>query len=170
MIDQSFFIIFLPNKLGLSQAMQKQYVKSFSLISLSLAFSFIIVLSIRCSGRSVDETEAIMDMYYQTMKAFSREDLRGVMKNISKDFHSTEADQHNYDELFEFRKLFILNNSNLSIEFREIRIIVEESKATAKFTIHLHTDQMTEIWEEIDTLEKTRGDWKIVSWNKIRSR
>lgn len=170
MIDQSFFIIFLPNNSSLSQAMQKQYVKSFSLIFLSLVFSFIIVLSIRCSSRSVDDTEAIMDIYYQTMKAFSREDLRGVMKNISKDFRSTEADQHNYDELFEFRKLFILNNSNLSIEFREISITVEESKATAKFIIHLHTDQMTETWEETDKLEKTRGDWKIVSWDKIRSR
>ena len=150
--------------------MQKQNIKSFSLIFLSLVFTFLIVLSIRCSSRSVDETEAIIDIYYQTMKAFSREDLRGVMKNISKDFHSAEEDQHNYDELFEFRKLFILNNSNLSIEFREIRITVEESRATARITIHLHTDQMTETWEEIDTLEKIRGDWKIVSWNKIRSR
>ena len=123
-----------------------------------------------CSVSVDDDHEAILDTYVLTMRAFSREDLRGVMKNISKDFQSNEENQTNYDEVFQFRRLFILNNSNVSVNFTEISINIEESQAIVSLRVNVRTDQTINEWDEIDTLEKRGGNWEIVSWNRIESR
>lgn len=123
-----------------------------------------------CTTTIEDDHEAILDTYVLTMRAFSREDLRGVMRNISRDFQSDDENQTTYDEVFQFRRLFILNNSNVSVNFTEINITIEESIATVSLKVNVRTDQTRNEWGEIDTLQKRNGKWEIVSWNRIESR
>lgn len=123
-----------------------------------------------CTTTSEDDNEAILDTYVLTIRAFSREDIRGVMRNISRDFQSKEEDQTTYDEVYQFRRLFILNNSNVSVSFTEISINIEESIATVSLKVNVRTDQTRNEWGEIDTLHKRNGKWEIVSWNRIESR
>lgn len=130
----------------------------------------IVMLLTGCTTTIEDDHEAILDTYVLTMRAFSREDLRGVMRNISKDFKSNEENQTNYDEVFQFRRLFILNNSNVSVDITEINISIEESIAKVSLRVNVRTDQTVNDWEEIDTLQKRNGKWEIVSWDRIGSR
>ncbi|KPK96368.1 hypothetical protein AMJ80_00280 [bacterium SM23_31] len=125
----------------------------------------LVLMTAACAVNNVDEEGKILEMYAQSMRAFAHEDLRGVMKNISKDFRSSFESQQNYEEVSEFRRLFILNNSNVSIDFRDINIEVNNSKAIVKLKVYIHTDQIETNWAEIDTLRKKRGTWEIVSWN-----
>jgi len=117
-----------------------------------------------CSLAPRDDADVILDMYAETMRAFSNEDLHGIMKNISKDFHSNVNDQRDYEELRENRKRFILNNSNVAIGFRNINIKTEKSRATVQYTVVIKTDQIEMKWAQTDTLRKSWGKWKVVSW------
>ena len=117
-----------------------------------------------CTAKRSSDEEKILEIYAQMSRTFSREDLRGVMKDISKEFQSEMENQKNYEEVQKYRKTFILNNSNVSIDFRNISISVSKSKAAVKLTVSMNTDQITENWVEIDSLEKKHGSWKIVSW------
>lgn len=137
---------------------------------LSVFIRVIVLLLIGCTTAVENDHDAILDSYVQTMRAFSREDLRGVMRTISKEFHSKEENQTNYDEVFQFRKLFILNNSNVSVNFTEINIKIEKSTATVSLKINVRTDQMVNEWEEIDTLQKRNGKWEIISWDRLERR
>ena len=85
-------------------------------------------------------------------------------------FPSKEENQTNYNEVFQFRRLFIINNSNVSVNFTEININIDEFTATVSLKVNIRTDQMVNEWEEIDTLQKRNGKWEIVSWNRLESR
>jgi len=126
----------------------------------------LVFMTAACAVNNVSEEEKILEMYAQSIQAFTREDLHGVMKNISRDFRSSVDNQKNYDEVQEYRKLFIRKNSNVSVDFRDINIEVNKSKAIVKLKVYVRTDQVEDSWAEIDTLSKRWGKWEIVSWNK----
>jgi len=128
----------------------------------------LVFLIAACAVNNVSEEEKILEMYAQSMRAYAREDLHGVMKNISRDFHSSVDNQKNYDEVQEYRSLFIRKNSNVSVDFRGINIEVNKSKAIVKLKVHVRTDQAEDSWAEIDTLRKRWGKWEIVSWNILK--
>jgi len=143
---------------------QREKYKRNTLLFLNVLLLLVFLIA-ACAVSNVDEEGEILEMYAQSMRAFAREDLRGVMKNISKDFRSSFENQQNYEEVSEFRRLFILNNSNVSIDFRDINIGINKSKAIVELKVYVYTDQIETSWAEIDTLRKKRGKWEIVSWN-----
>jgi len=119
-----------------------------------------------CSSSPDTEEKAIVEMYSQIMQAYAREDLRGIMLKISKEFHSNVENLQSYSEVLESRRLFILNNSSVSVNFRDISIdIGDNGKAEVSLKVNIITDQNMYSWKEIDMLQKSWGNWEIYSWN-----
>ncbi len=119
-----------------------------------------------CSSSPDTEEQTIVEMYSKIMQAYAREDLRGIMLNISKDFQSNVESLRSYREILEFRRLFILNNSSVSVNFRDISInIGDNGKAEVSYIINIITDQNEYSWEEVDMLQKSWGNWEIYSWD-----
>lgn len=131
----------------------------------TVALFVICVSIISCGNAFQDDSEAILDIYAEIMFAYSREDLHGIMKNISKDFHSNVDNQKSYKELKESMTEFIKNNSNVSIEFRNIELEIEKSNAVAFYDVKLVSNRNIESWSRIDTLKKSWGTWEIISWS-----
>jgi len=144
----------------------EKYAKN-TLILLSVLLCLVFLIA-ACSVSNISEDDKIMEIYAQSTRAFAREDLHGVMKNISRDFYSSVENQQNYDEVSEFRRLFIRTNSNVSVDFRDINIEVNKSQAIVKLKVNVLTDQVENSWAEIDTLRKKWGKWEIVSWNILK--
>lgn len=124
----------------------------------------IFLTAIGCSFDNATDEEIILDMYADVMRAYAREDLKGVMDPIAKDFNSEVKSQTDYEELKSTKADFILNNSNVRIEFRNIRLNISDNDAIAQYNVILETDQMNSTWVQIDTLHKDGGRWKIISW------
>lgn len=144
----------------------EKYAKN-TLFLLSVLLCLVFLIAV-CTVSNISEDDKIMEIYAQSTRAFAREDLRGVMKNISRDFYSSVENQQNYDEVSEFRRLFIRTNSNVSVDFRNINIEVNKSQAIVKLKVNVRTDQVKNSWAEIDTLRKKWGKWEIVSWNILK--
>ncbi len=106
-------------------------------------------------------------MYTEIIQAFAREDLRGVMFNISKDFQSDVEYLQTYGEILEHRRSFILNNSKVSVNFRDISIVLDGSHAEVSYRFQAETDQVEMSWSEIDMLQKSWSGWEIYSWQII---
>ncbi|MCP4725072.1 MAG: nuclear transport factor 2 family protein [bacterium] len=137
-------------------------------ITLKYCLSSLILFSIlTCFGCFLDQVsdeETILEMYADVMRAYAREDLKGIMEPIDKDFISEVRDQTDYEELKSTRADFILDNSNVKIDFRNIRINITESDAIVQYLVMLETDLVNSSWTQIDTLQKDGGDWKIITW------
>jgi len=119
-----------------------------------------------CTTKKISDEEKIIELYAQMSHSFSQEDLRGIMKYISKEFESDVENQKNYKEVYKSRKTFILENSNVTVDFRNISIKLSKSSASVKLSVSFNTDQLTANWTEIDSLIKKYGSWKIISWKK----
>lgn len=129
----------------------------------ALLLIFILPILFGCTGFSGTDEEIILEMYAQIVLSYSREDLYGVMKYVSKDFTSDIEDQKTYDEVREYRKSFILRNRNVSIGFRNINMTIDNSKAEVTYEVHVDTNRLNDRWKQSDTLMKKRGKWEIVS-------
>ncbi len=126
-----------------------------------------ILLLFGCKGNSTDDEQEILEMYTEIIQAFAREDLRGVMFNISKDFQSDVEYLQTYGEILEHRRSFILNNSKVSVNFRDISIVLDGSHAEVSYRFQAETDQVEMSWSEIDMLQKSWSGWEIYSWQII---
>ena len=115
-----------------------------------------------CGFGAEDGSERILDMYAQIVQAFDKEDLHGVMQYVSKDFESEIEDQATYDEVREFRRIFILENHNVSVDFRNINIEIDGSKAVVSYDMHVTSSKMEDTWSQRDVLNKKFGGWEIV--------
>jgi len=136
-------------------------MKYFRVFMLLMATGFLL-LCFMCTGLMNDE-DIILEMYAKIMRSYNREDLHGVMVYISKDYRSDIENQRTYDEVKEYRRLFILSNTNVSIDFRNIVINVLEDMATITYDIHMKTNRLRKNWSQTDTLRKSRGKWEVVS-------
>jgi len=128
-----------------------------------IILSCFFLIFMACSGLFSDDSEKILENYAQILRAFNREDLHGVMKYIAEDFHSNIKEQRTYDEIKTHRRLFILEHSNILVEFRNLNISIKDSDATVSYQINLRTNKLRESWNQTDTLHKSRGKWKIIS-------
>ncbi|MFC1493425.1 nuclear transport factor 2 family protein [candidate division KSB1 bacterium] len=117
-----------------------------------------------CFLDNTSDEEVILEIYADVMRAYAREDLKGIMDPIDKDFTSDVQYQTDFEELKSTKADFILKNSNVNVDFRNIRINITEDDAIVQYRVLLETDQMSSSWTQIDTLHKKNGGWKIISW------
>jgi hypothetical protein len=141
--------------------------KTVSYISIKVILLTALLVVASCTTKKISDEEKIIELYAQISHSFSQEDLRGIMKYISKEFESDVENQKNYKEVYKSRKTFILENSNVTVDFRDISIKLSKSSASVKLSVSFNTDQLTANWTEIDSLIKKYGSWKIISWKKM---
>ena len=141
--------------------------KTVSYISIKVILLTALLVVASCTTKKISDEEKIIELYAQMSHSFSQEDLRGIMKYISKEFESDVENQKNYKEVYKSRKTFILENSNVTVDFRDISIKLSKSSASVKLSVSFNTDQLTANWTEIDSLIKNYGSWKIMSWKKM---
>jgi hypothetical protein len=141
--------------------------KTVSYISIKVILLTALLVVASCTTKKISDEEKIIELYAQMSHSFSQEDLRGIMKYISKEFESDVENQKNYKEVYKSRKTFILENSNVTVDFRNISIKLSKSSASVKLSVSFNTDQLTANWTEIDSLIKKYGSWKIISWKKM---
>lgn len=141
--------------------------KTVSYISIKVILLTALLVVASCTTKKISDEEKIIELYAQMSHSFSQEDLRGIMKYISKEFESDVENQKNYKEVYKSRKTFILENSNVTVDFRDISIKLSKSSASVKLSVSFNTDQLTANWTEIDSLIKKYGSWKIISWKKM---
>jgi len=127
-------------------------------------FLFVLVL---CCSRNVSDREQITELYATLIESFASGDLRGVMKPISEEFHSTEAYETNYQQLQKFYENYIRNNSNIVFQINNLRIEIVNDYAEVTYDATLRSRENLIEFERKDILEKSGGKWKIIEWRYL---
>ena len=123
-------------------------------------------LFLYCGSKLSDE-EKILKLYSDLSLEYSNENLRGIMKPISKDFKSDMYNMGNYDDFMLSNAALLRMNRNISVDIKNIEISLNEDNAEVIYRLHFISDQNEFMLKQRDFLKKSMGGWKIVSKEQI---
>ncbi|MFC1726473.1 hypothetical protein ACFL4T_12700 [candidate division KSB1 bacterium] len=127
---------------------------------------FFTALSLYC-GSNLNDEDKILKLYSDLTIEYSKENLRGIMKPVSKDFKSDIYNMSNYDDFMYSNAALLKMNRNISVDIRNIEITINENNAEVVYKLHFISDQNEFMWKQKDYLIKSRGGWKIISKEEL---
>ena len=132
-------------------------------------FSMIVIfvsLVLYC-GSDLSNEDQILKLYSDLSIEYSNENLRGIMKPISKDFTSDMYNMGNYEDFMLSNAALLRMNRNISVDIRNIEISLNDDKAEVIYSLHFISDQSEFLLKQKDFLKKSMSGWKIVSKEEI---
>lgn len=127
---------------------------------------FLITLFLFClqCGENISDEEKILNLYSDLAIEYNKENLRGIMKPLSKKFQTSIENYRDYEDVKRTMAMILLRNRNIYVDFLNFEININDNKADVKYDMHFTSDQYEYEIKKIDYLEKNWGTWKITSW------
>jgi len=130
--------------------------------------SFLVICFFLCCSGNISDRDNIINLYSGIIDSYQNGDLRGVMKPISEDFYSMEANEENYQQVREFFTNYFRDNSQIAVQIRDMNIEITETTAEVSYEAFLNSRENSIHYKRKDFLEKNDGNWEVMSWEYLQ--
>lgn len=145
--------------------MRKRFLREgFSKSNKLKLFLIAILLFWNQCGNKISDEEKILNLYSDLAVEYNKENLRGIMKPVSKKFQTSMDNYRDYEDVKRTTAMILLRNRNIYVDFLNFEINITDNKADVKYNMRFTSDQYEYEIKKADYLEKKWGNWKIISW------